>query len=827
MPIDEHRHRRKMYHSMKETSSANATPTKMKGKRPSKNKLHELKQPFISKVNNAVNVLKYSLPSPLVISVRNFGKQNAIWLLGKMYHYKTNDNYNIAFRSFIYDFQCILWFTYRSNTIRMTKNSSIASLSMINERNNNNLISTSHNCNRSSSVKSSLTPPTNNTIPERSATTRIVSPIRPVNLPMIHPSDRRIYTTDSGWGCMLRSAQMLLAQAIKIHLKCTQNEDDLRRVLRLFSDVRDTAPFGIYQLTNVSFKFQNISCGKWHSTLSAAKCLSHALDATALLPNFFISVHDSRIHLADIPFDKWESHKNSTLLILVSTRLGIECINECYHTSIQSILADSRSVGILGGRPRHSLYFVGFQKQKLIYLDPHICQTSVDMTKKSFPLHSYRTTNARKIPFSSINPSLCFGFVFNSGNSNKQSVIDRLHSFSTDRARFHTEKTENVSQENKFNFNDNSSIISCSSTTTSSEENVSGIHTTSSSPSSGSVCSMITPNDNISLHSSPTLMKLVSSAANILSLTKSNKSKNLDVPESSGMFRLSENNIAAASEIVSTNLPKHSRTMEVGINTKCEDLNNTSFEICDDLTEKCQIKRSPSLESNIFLNPSSLDEIQHDDSPVIVKAPLSIIESYKLFEITKSSRLSEEKEWNESTKNLQMNFHQFPMSEKKKGRKSQHKKYSKGNLKKPRRLISRLSIQRHSQLFTSSSSLTTSNDGVVIEPHLHHAKKYRYDFKKAQKKTFKNKSTKLATKLFHIKYTNSSDNNAHHENRLKTSSQQKQSLKLMRRSKSNYSSFSSISQNEINEQKHNRKRINHRKKLSKEPDQYDEAYVVL
>ena len=42
----------------------------------------------------------------------------------------------------------------------------------------------------------------------------------------------------------------------------------------------------------------------------------------------------------------------------------------------QSLLALDHCVGIIGGKPKHSVYFVGFQDDKLVHLDPHYCQTA-------------------------------------------------------------------------------------------------------------------------------------------------------------------------------------------------------------------------------------------------------------------------------------------------------------------------------------------------------------------------------------------------------------------------------------------------------------------
>ena len=49
-------------------------------------------------------------------------------------------------------------------------------------------------------------------------------------------------------------------------------------------------------------------------------------------------------------------------------------INERYVPQLQQVLTWPQSIGIVGGRPSSSLYFVGCQHDQVIYLDPHQAQ---------------------------------------------------------------------------------------------------------------------------------------------------------------------------------------------------------------------------------------------------------------------------------------------------------------------------------------------------------------------------------------------------------------------------------------------------------------------
>ncbi|KAF4823794.1 putative cysteine protease ATG4 [Colletotrichum siamense] len=171
--------------------------------------------------------------------------------------------------------------------------------------------------------------------------------------------DQSGFSSDSGWGCMIRSGQMLLANAMAI-----TNLGREQPSLRVYStgDGPD-----VYE-----DKFMKIA----------------KPDGTRFHPT----------------------------LILVGTRLGIDKITPVYWDALIAALQMPQSVGIAGGRPSASHYFIGAQGSFLFYLDPH-------HTRPALPYHSdpsrytdadidtAHTRRLRRLHVREMDPSMLIGFL--------------------------------------------------------------------------------------------------------------------------------------------------------------------------------------------------------------------------------------------------------------------------------------------------------------------------------------------------------------------------------------------------------------------------------
>ncbi|XP_060070361.1 uncharacterized protein LOC132550333 [Ylistrum balloti] len=260
-------------------------------------------------------------------------------------------------------------------------------------------------------------------------------------------------TSDCGWGCMLRSGQMMVARAFVNHFlgrdwnvfrdQSVGEETFRKQIIRWFGDFpSEQSPFSIHHLVEIGKKLGK-DPGDWYGPSSVAHILRDAMlrgySAQPVLANICLYVaQDSTVykqdiydmcckrsrsvtHLTSSTESETEGAKNKSpseeedewkraVIILVPIRLGSEEMNPVYGPCIKSLLAQDNCIGVIGGKPKHSLYFIGFQDDKLIYLDPHYCQDAVDTRERNFPVQSYHCLSPRKVALSKMDPSCTVGF---------------------------------------------------------------------------------------------------------------------------------------------------------------------------------------------------------------------------------------------------------------------------------------------------------------------------------------------------------------------------------------------------------------------------------
>ncbi|KAJ2635057.1 Cysteine protease atg4 [Coemansia sp. RSA 1286] len=240
------------------------------------------------------------------------------------------------------------------------------------------------------------------------------------NYPPISPT---AFTTDSGWGCMLRAGQTLLAQALQLHhfgrewefdWRGTSEKDISRRqqyvgiVKQFFDDYSRTSLFSIHRMASLGTQLEGKDIGQWFGPYGTAAVIREL----ALKSNHELSIYtttDGTVYLADICEPEFKP-----TLILVATMLGIDRVNPVYYPFIQASLTLPQSAGIAGGRPSSALYFAGFQGDEMIYLDPHFTRPAVaqkqDDQYTESDLASYSCTTPRRLAINRLDPCMVFGY---------------------------------------------------------------------------------------------------------------------------------------------------------------------------------------------------------------------------------------------------------------------------------------------------------------------------------------------------------------------------------------------------------------------------------
>mmetsp|Transcript_10432 Transcript_10432/g.13520 ORF Transcript_10432/g.13520 Transcript_10432/m.13520 type:complete len:407 (-) Transcript_10432:283-1503(-) len=279
------------------------------------------------------------------------------------------------------------------------------------------------------------------------------------------------YTSDRGWGCMLRAAQMILAQGLCRHkfergwrvpadVEERKRNEEFCKLLEWFVDHKEDGPleclFSLHTIVQCGMRYDMLP-GEWYGPSNAIKVIRDLVQHAEYKEKMggkiaFVvcdggSIYKQKIDeecdaLAptteekqnDVPSLKEEHQANfcdpllnpppssvkndqdlvwrKSLLLFLPLRLGINNVNLDYQKGLIKTFEFPQSLGIIGGRPNHAIYFVGYDDNSFLGLDPHTVQPSPDPNE--FPSTSYLLSVHRErpqvMPIDCLDPSLALGF---------------------------------------------------------------------------------------------------------------------------------------------------------------------------------------------------------------------------------------------------------------------------------------------------------------------------------------------------------------------------------------------------------------------------------
>lgn len=166
----------------------------------------------------------------------------------------------------------------------------------------------------------------------------------------------------------------------------------VRLVTWFLDDPRPTSPFSVHRFAEQGQSLGK-NVGEWFGPSTAAGAIKNLANAFNPANLGVVTAIDTTVYRSEVfavagmsskyPAPGSLSPNRSTedfkrpVLILLPLRLGINGVNPIYYKSIKHFFTLKQCVGIAGGRPSSSYYFIGCQTNNLFYIDPHHTQATV------------------------------------------------------------------------------------------------------------------------------------------------------------------------------------------------------------------------------------------------------------------------------------------------------------------------------------------------------------------------------------------------------------------------------------------------------------------
>eukprot|EP00518_Triparma_eleuthera_P001533 CAMPEP_0182454216 /NCGR_PEP_ID=MMETSP1319-20130603/949_1 /TAXON_ID=172717 /ORGANISM="Bolidomonas pacifica, Strain RCC208" /LENGTH=394 /DNA_ID=CAMNT_0024652213 /DNA_START=257 /DNA_END=1441 /DNA_ORIENTATION=+ len=252
------------------------------------------------------------------------------------------------------------------------------------------------------------------------------------------------YTTDAGWGCMVRCTQMMISRVLQQSSSSSSSSSPSSPApaaaglvegsgvagLDLSTPFMHGGTYGLKRLLLIGARHDKYP-GEWYGPSTACRVLRDVLEGVC-----GVKVEDSGVvyesevlDLACGPEEVREARDDedplincggeaegrewkTPVLLLVPARLGVERMSGKGRKDLLEYFECRFSAGCLGGTPRHAIYFYGKEGCDLVGKDPHWVQ------QESGTRERYDATCRResvRCGVDGVDPSLAFSFYCRDG----------------------------------------------------------------------------------------------------------------------------------------------------------------------------------------------------------------------------------------------------------------------------------------------------------------------------------------------------------------------------------------------------------------------------
>ena len=207
--------------------------------------------------------------------------------------------------------------------------------------------------------------------------------------------NKKIYTSDNGWGCTIRVGQMALANGLVRHF--TDNgKYDIKKPLyeKIISDFWDNGigenyPFSIQNFCATEIKYHK-QPGQWLGQAMVATILEdlnsmyshYKLQILIFADGSFYQDQFSIVDSNEIKNKGYELIEPKDIedvagkLLFISCSLGIKSPEIENLPRFKELFEFPELVGVMGGRKSEALFFIGYQDDDFLFLDPHFVQVN-------------------------------------------------------------------------------------------------------------------------------------------------------------------------------------------------------------------------------------------------------------------------------------------------------------------------------------------------------------------------------------------------------------------------------------------------------------------